>query len=95
MFVILGFLSRTVCHHIYTTIGELSSKFEEFLAVLSQFDSDHGIDFSVPTWCLSVIFVRPFLCFIVLCFLREKIINNAAFRHRRDVYAARLMDLHN
>ena len=26
---------------IYTTIGELSSKFEEFLAGRSQFDSDH------------------------------------------------------
>ena len=26
---------------IYTTIGELSSKFEECLAVRSQFDSDH------------------------------------------------------
>ena len=26
---------------IYTTIGELSSKFEEFLAVHPQFDSDH------------------------------------------------------
>ena len=27
--------------YIYTTIGELSSKFEECLAVQSQFDSDH------------------------------------------------------
>ena len=27
--------------YIYTTIGELSSKFEEFLAERSQFDSGH------------------------------------------------------
>ena len=33
-----------------------------------------------------------FLRSIVLCFLREK---NVAFRHRRDVYAARLMDVRN
>ena len=33
---------------IYTTIGELSSKCEEFLALRSQFDSDHGVDFSAP-----------------------------------------------
>ena len=26
-------------------IGELSSKFDEFLAVRSQFDSDDGVDF--------------------------------------------------
>ena len=36
-----------------------------------------------------------FLRFIVLCFLRKKIINNVAFRHRSDVYAAWLMDLRN
>ena len=29
---------------IYTTIGGLSSKFDEFLAVPSQLDSDHGVD---------------------------------------------------
>ena len=34
---------------IIYNIGELSSKFEEFLAARSQFDSDHGIDFSAPT----------------------------------------------
>ena len=36
-----------------------------------------------------------FLRFIVLCFLREKSVNNVAFRHRRNVYAARLMDMSN
>ena len=34
---------------IYTTIGVLSSKFYEFLAVRSQFDSDHGVDIYAPT----------------------------------------------
>ena len=56
---------------IYTTIGELSSKVDEFLAVLSQFDSDHDVDFNAPTCCQSATFVRPlFAC--VLCFLRKK-----------------------
>ena len=58
---------------IYTTIGELSSKFEEelsskfeeFLAGRSQFDSDHGVDFSAPTCCQYVTFVGPLLRFIV------------------------------
>ena len=48
---------------INTTIGELSSKFEEFLAVLSQFDRDHDVDLSTPTRCLSAIFVRPLFVF--------------------------------
>ena len=38
---------------IYTTIAGLSSKFDEFLAVRSQFDSDHGVGFSPPTCCQS------------------------------------------
>ena len=80
---------------IYTTIGELSSTFDEFLAVWSQFDSDDGVDFYTPTCCQSATFVRPFLRFIVLCFFTKKIINNVAFSHRSDVYAARLMALHN
>ena len=46
-------------YSIYTTIGELSSKFEDFLAVRSQFDSGHGVDFSAPTCCQSATFVRP------------------------------------
>ena len=29
--------------YIYTTVEELSSKFDEFLAVRSQFDSDHDL----------------------------------------------------
>ena len=42
---------------IYTTTGGPSSTFDEFLAVRSQFDSDHGIDFSMPTSCQSATFV--------------------------------------
>ena len=57
---------------IFTTIGELSSTFDEFLAVRSQFDSDHGVDFSAPTFGQSATFVRPLLRFIVICFLRKK-----------------------
>ena len=69
-----------------------------FLAERSQFDNDHGVDFSTPTSCQSATFVRPPLRFIVglLFFLRKKKKKNAAFRHRRgDVYAVRLMDLRN
>ena len=48
---------------IYTTIGALSSKFDEFLAARSQFDSDNGVDFSTPTCCQSATFVRPLFAF--------------------------------
>ena len=51
---------------IYTTIGGLFSKFEEFLAARSQFDefdSDHGVNFSAPTCCQSSTFVRPLFAF--------------------------------
>ena len=60
--IFLG-LSKRVYLYIDTTIGGLSSKFEEFLAARSQFDSDHGIVFSTPTCCLSAIFVRPLFVF--------------------------------
>ena len=45
------------------TIGELSSKCDEFLAVRSQFDSDNGVNFSGPTYCQSTTFVRPLFAF--------------------------------
>ena len=57
---------------IYTTIGELSSKCEEFLAVRSQFDSDHGVDFSAPTCCQSATFVQPLFAFYCLLFFYGK-----------------------
>ena len=44
-------------------LGEPSSNFEKFLAARSQFDSDHGVDFSALTCCLSAISVRPFFLF--------------------------------
>ena len=34
---------------IYATIGGPSSNLDEFLALRSQFDRDHGVDFSTPT----------------------------------------------
>ena len=48
---------------IYATIEKLSSKCEEFIAGRSQFDSDHGVDFSAPTCCQSATFVRPLFAF--------------------------------
>ena len=86
------FLQLSTCNLrwlIYTTKGELSpkavltnlsSKLDEFLAERSQFDSDHRVNFYAPTCCLSATFV-PLLFAFVLCFLRQKIINNVAFRH--------------
>ena len=68
------------CRIIYTTIGyvspksfltNLSSKFDRFLAVRSQFDTYHRVDFLR----IHVANPRPldrFVRFIVLCFLREK-----------------------
>ena len=44
----------------------------------SQFDSDHHVNFSTPTSCQSATFVRPLFAF-VLCFLRQKSINNAIY----------------
>ena len=61
----------------------LSSKCERFLAVRTKFDTVHGVEFYAPTFGLSATFVRPLFAF-VLCFLRQKIINNFAFRHRCD-----------
>ena len=54
-----------------------SSKFDENLAVRSQFDCDHRVNLYAPTCCLSVTFVPPLFAF-VLCFLQKKIIINFA-----------------
>ena len=60
-------------HHIYTTIGELSSTFDKFLASRSQFDSDHGVDLYVHTCCQSATFARPLFAFYCpLFFTRNK-----------------------
>ena len=82
----------------YTTIGELSaqifpqksvlknlsSKFDAFLTVLSQFDSDHGVDFYAHTCCDLWTAFCVLLSFV---FYGGKL-NNVAFRPRRVVYAA-------
>ena len=56
---------------IYTTIGGLSSKCEEFLAGQSQFDCDHGVEFSAPTCCQSATFVRPLFALYCPLFFTE------------------------
>ena len=56
----------------------MSSKFDEFLAVQSQFDSDHGVDFSPLACCQSATFVRPLFAFYRPLFFSEKN-NNVAF----------------
>ena len=69
-----GFSTCHVIFDIYTTIGELSSKFYEFLAGRSQFDSDHVVDFFMR---LHIANPRPlcdiFFRFIVLRFFTIKI----------------------
>ena len=58
--------------NIYTAKGGLSSKCEEFLAMWSQFDSDHGVDFSAPTCCQCATFVRPLFAFYCPLFFTNK-----------------------
>ena len=59
----------------------LSSKFDVFLAGRSQFDSDHGAYMRIHV--ANPRSLDRFLHFIVLCFLRKKVINNVAFRQMR------------
>ena len=54
---------RNDTRHKSIGLGELSSKFDEFLAGRSQFDRDHGVDFYAPTSCQSATFVRPLFAF--------------------------------
>ena len=83
---VLTNLSSQICPH-KSVLTNLSSKFDEFLAERSQFYTDHRVNWYAHTCCQSATF-GPLLHYIVLCFLREKIINNAAIRHRCDFYAA-------
>ena len=61
--------SRTLDPHMSLTessehvLKKLSSKFDEFLAARSQFDSDHGFDFYVPTCFQSATYVRTLFAF--------------------------------
>ena len=64
---------ETYMIYIYTTIGGPSSKFDEFLAERSQFDSDRGVDCSTPTSCQSTTLVRPlFELYCTLFFYENK-----------------------
>ena len=69
-FVTLKFPSFTKVH-IYTSIGELSSEFDEFLAKRSQFDSDHGVDFYVTTCCQSATCVTAFCVSLSFVFMEK------------------------
>ena len=62
----------------------LSSKFDEFLVMQSQFDSDHGVDLYAYTRCLSATFGPLFAFYCPLSFTREK----KQCRISSDVYAA-------
>ena len=70
-------ISSLSSHHLYyyssPVVTNLSSKFDENLPALSEFNSDHLVNFSTPRSCQSATFMRPFFAF-VLCFLRQKII---------------------
>ena len=79
--------------YIYTTKGELSSTFEEFLAVWSQFDIDHGVNFSAPACCQSATFVRPLFAFYCPLYLRKKIMNNAALHFMPRMNAVFVLDV--
>ena len=77
---------------IYTTIGGLSSKLEEFLAARSQFNSDHGVDFSTPSCCKSATFVRPLFAIYCPSFFTGKN-NNAALHFMPRMNAVFALDV--
>ena len=72
--MILSYFAKPVASGflIYNTKGDMSSTCDEFLALESQFDSDHGVDFSAPTFCPSATFVRPLFAFYCPMFFTEK-----------------------
>ena len=72
--------------HIYTTKGELYSSCGEFLADWSQFDSDHGVDFSAPICCQSATFVRPLFAFYGPLFFTKKKNNNNPANHNAALH---------
>ena len=76
----------------YYSLGELSSKFEEFLAGRSQFDSDHGIDFSAPTCCQSATFVLQLFAFYCPLFFTDNN-NNAALHFMPRMNAVFALDV--
>ena len=81
---------------IYTTMYRRAVlNIYEFLVVRPQFDSVYGVDF-VCAYMLPIRDLCAIAFYVLLSFVfTKKKINNVAFRHRRDVYAARLIDLRN
>ena len=57
---------------IYTTIGELSSKCDEFLAGGRNSTAIMASIFFAPTCCQSATFVRPLLAFYCPLFFTKK-----------------------
>ena len=75
------------CIVIYTTIGALSTKIcsqnrTGFLPARSQFDTNHRVNFTTPTCCLSATFGPLAFCVCPL-FLRQKIKKNFPSPHLR------------
>ena len=56
----------------YNIGRELSSKFDDFLAGRSQFDSVRGVDFYAPKSCQSATLVRPLFAFYCPVFFTNK-----------------------
>ena len=63
-----------------TVRKKLSSKFDEFLAARSQFDSDHGVDFYAHTYMLPIRDLWNAFCVSPLFFTTK----NHKQRHRCD-----------
>ena len=73
MFNVFGTLTAIAnVIEIYTTKGAPSSTFDEFLAARSQFDADHGVNFSAPTSYQSATFMRPLFAFCCTLFFTRK-----------------------
>ena len=59
----------------------------------SQYDSDHGVDFSAPTCCQSATVVRPLFAFYCPLFFTKTIINNAALHFMPRMNAVFALDV--
>ena len=70
-----------------SVLTNLSSKFDRFLAVHSQFDTGHRVNFYVYTCCQSATFGPLFAFYCPLFYTEKKKINNVAICHRCDLYA--------
>ena len=71
-----------------SVLTNLFSKFGEFLAGRSQFDTDHRVDF-LNAYMLPIRDLWTAFCVLLsFVFLRNKIIYNVAIRQRCDFYPA-------